>query len=73
MDAIPQEAENEMTTITREEALQKFGSDPVEGAEMEILMRNDRSNTGQQMAHIGEKWWRFVPGRDQLDLMADNR
>jgi hypothetical protein len=62
-----------MTTVTREEALQEFGSDRIEGAEMVILMRSDRPNTGQQMAHIGEKWWRFVPTQDQLETMARNR
>jgi hypothetical protein len=62
-----------MTTITREEAVQEFGSGRVEGAEMMILLRNDRPNSGQQMAYIGEKWWRFVPRSDQLETMVANR
>ncbi|MGD0832583.1 MAG: hypothetical protein ABR907_16745 [Terracidiphilus sp.] len=62
-----------MTTITREQALQEFGSDEVGGAELKILMQSDRLNTGQQMAHIGEKWWRFIPAQDQLETLARNR
>jgi hypothetical protein len=60
-------------TVTREEALQEFGRGRVEGAEMVTLMRNDRPNSGQQEAYIGEKWWRFVPCQDQLDTMVQNR
>jgi hypothetical protein len=62
-----------ITTVTREEALREFGGGRVEGAEMVTLMRNDRPNTGQQEAHIGEKMWRFVPSQDQLDFMVQNR
>jgi hypothetical protein len=62
-----------ITTITREEALREFGRGRVEGAEMVTLMRNDRLNSGQQEAHIGEKCWRFVPSQDQLDTMVQNR
>jgi len=62
-----------MTTITRAEAVQEFGSGRVEGAEMVILMRNDRPNMGEQVAHIGEKYWRFTPRQDQHDTMVANR
>jgi hypothetical protein len=62
-----------MTPITRKEAVQEFGSDRVEGAEMGVLMRNDYPNSGEQRAHVGERWWRFVPTRDQLETMAANR
>jgi hypothetical protein len=60
-------------TVTREEALQEFGRGEVEAAEFKILMRNDRYNTGQQEAHKGEKWWRFIPSQDQLDDTVQNR
>lgn len=63
----------EMTTITRAEAIQEFGSERVEAAEMKILMRNDRPNMGEQIAYIGEKHWKFTPRRDQHDAMVDNR
>jgi len=63
----------EMTTTTRAEAVQEFGSDRVEAAEMVILVRNDRPNMGEQIAHIGEKHWRFTPRLDQHDTMVANR
>jgi uncharacterized ferritin-like protein (DUF455 family) len=61
------------TTITKEDALREFGSGRVEGAEMVTLMRNDRHNTGQQEAYIGEKWWKFLPSQNQLDTMVQSR
>jgi hypothetical protein len=62
-----------MIPITRKEAVQEFGSGRVEGAEMVILMRNDYPNSGEQVAYLGEKCWRFVPTRDQLNTMTSNR
>ena len=63
----------EYRSVTRWEAIQEFGQDSVEGAEMVTLMRNDYYFTGVYTASINvngtKKMWRFEPTQKQLDTL----